>query len=78
MAEMQAQGLVRAPLEFVTEKVADRMDQILTHFKPGAKITVLVRTPGNDEADFCPSNDDIVQAIAALQRRQAAGQTGEV
>ncbi|MDR7232258.1 hypothetical protein J2X45_003364 [Caulobacter sp. BE264] len=71
-------GLMKSGLEFAAEKIADHMDKILTHFKPGSKITVLVRQPDNDQADFCLSNDDIAQALAALQRRLDAGQTGEV
>lgn len=52
------------------DEVADYMDAILGRFKPGAKITVLVRTPGNDEADFMQTNDD-VEAIAAMVVRCA-------
>ncbi len=48
------------------------MDQMLTNFKPGAKITVLIRVPGKDEADFLMTSDDLDDVIDAVQRRKAA------
>lgn len=61
------------PLSLVKEEVATRMDEILGMFKPGAKISVLVRTPGNPDADFMMTNDALEEAMALLERRKAAG-----
>lgn len=53
-----------------TQRVADCMDQILTNFKDGAKITVLVRYPEKPNADFCLTDDDLDEVIAMVQRRK--------
>jgi len=63
-------------LENVQEMVSECMDQIVANFKAGAKITVLIRVPGNDEADFLMTSDDLDNVIDAVQRRKAAGLTG--
>lgn len=57
-------------IQEVTDEVSFHLDKILKCFKPGAKITVIVRRPENDEADFTLSNDDISEAIKALERRK--------
>lgn len=56
------------------EKVADHMDAIAALFKPGAKITVLVRAPGfpDGSRDFVQTNDTLDEAIAALTLRKTA------
>ncbi|OMQ44954.1 hypothetical protein [Ensifer sp. 1H6] len=59
-------------LQIVQETVSDHMDQMLANFKAGAKITVLIRTPGKDEADFLMTSDDLDDVIDAVQRRKAA------
>lgn len=59
-------------LESVQEMVADHMDQMVANFKPGAKITALIRVPGNDEAEFLMTSDDLDDVIDAIQRRKAA------
>lgn len=59
-------------LREVQHDVARHMDEILTHFKPGAKITLIVRTPGNDRADFCMTDDAIDDVVALLARRKEA------
>lgn len=46
------------------------MNIIASMFKEGAKLTLLVRTPGNDEADFCLTNDDLDEAISVIERRK--------
>ena len=53
--------------------VADRMEQIVSRFKPGVKITVLVRTPGHPDRDFMMTDDTEGEIIAMVERRQAAG-----
>ncbi|MBD8665262.1 hypothetical protein IFT59_18640 [Rhizobium sp. CFBP 8752] len=46
------------------------MDKILTNFKSGSKITVLVRAPGKPNADFCLTDDDLDEVIAMVRRRK--------
>ncbi|WP_137136576.1 hypothetical protein [Rhizobium sp. FKY42] len=57
-------------LQRTTERVSDLMDKILSNFKAGAKITVLVRAPENPNADFCLTSDDLDEVIAMVQRRK--------
>lgn len=59
----------------VEDRVSTHMDEITRNFKPGAKITVLVRTPGNDEADFCMTDDDLAEVAKMVQRRADADTT---
>lgn len=58
-------------LQRVQEAVADHMDAILGMFKPGCKITVLVRTPDHPDRDFLMTSDAGSEIIAAVQRRGA-------
>lgn len=60
----------------VQESVANLMDRIREHFKPDAKVSVLVRRPGLPERDFLMTNDIVPEIIAALLRRQAVGPQG--
>jgi len=60
-------------LDHVSRLVAAHMDQILSYFKPGKKITVLVRSTDNPEGDFCLSNEDLTEVTAMVARRLAAG-----
>jgi hypothetical protein len=64
-----------AAVQDVSEQVADHMSAILAFFKSGARITVLVRTPGMPTADFVLTSDDLPEAIAALTRRHEGGDT---
>lgn len=59
-------------LLMTVRRVQDHMDEILTNFKAGAKITVLVRTPGKPNADFCLTSDDLEQVAVMIKRRQEA------
>jgi hypothetical protein len=52
----------------VREIISGHTDAILREFKPGAKITVLARIPGNDDADMLLTNDDLEQVAAAIER----------
>lgn len=63
-----------AKVQNVSEIVAGHMDEILAYFKPGAKITVLVRRAEklDGSQDFILTNDTIDGAIAALQTRKTA------
>ncbi|AMS41218.1 hypothetical protein AA2016_2290 [Aminobacter aminovorans] len=58
-------------IQGVAEIVADHMDAILRCFKPGAKITVLVRHPDTPDGrkDFVLSDDDLALAVVAIQQR---------
>ena len=60
----------------VSEIVGDYMDRIVKLFKPGKKITVLVRTPGDDHGqfDFMMSDDDPQELLNMIARRKAAGE----
>ena len=59
-------------LQIVGERVQFNMDRILTNFKGDVKITVLVRTPGKDTADFCMTNDDLAEVEKMVRRRRDA------
>ena len=57
-------------LQRTTERVQDSMDEILANFIAGVKITVLVRSPDNPDADFCMTSDDLDEVIAMVRRRK--------
>lgn len=59
-------------LEDAKNITAGAMDTILGCFKSGSKITVLVRTPGFPERDFCMTDDSFPEVIAMIARRQRA------
>jgi len=59
-------------LENVQETVSGHMDAIVSCFKPGVKITVLVRSPGFPGRDFMMTNDDHDELIAMIERRKRA------
>ena len=59
-----------ANLPFVTSEASRHLNIIASMFKDGAKLTLLVRTPRDDEADFCLTNDDLDEAIKGLERRK--------
>jgi hypothetical protein len=60
-------------LDEVQEFVADRMDEIHTCFKPGVRVTVIVRAPGFPDRDFLMTADDLSE-LAALVERRVAGE----
>ncbi|MGA0610050.1 hypothetical protein [Caldimonas sp. KR1-144] len=37
-------------------------------FKPGTKLTIIARTPDNNEADILVSSDDLDAVIALIER----------
>jgi hypothetical protein len=47
--------------------LSEDLDRILARFKPGAKATLIVRSPDLDDADVVFGNDDIELAIAAAR-----------
>ena len=70
-----AEARIVANLAFIQERVADHMDEIHGYFKPGIRVTVIVRTPDFPDRDFLMTADDIPALIDLLQRRATAGET---
>lgn len=66
-------------LSDVQDIVAEHMDEILKLFKPGKKITVLVRTPDDPEGryDFMMGDDDPQELLNMLARCKARGPNQE-
>lgn len=64
-----------ATLARATEHVAACMDDILKAFKPGAKITVLVRREGEPTQDFMLTSDNFPEIRAMLDRCETRGRT---
>lgn len=62
-------------MEQVRERVADYLDEIKGYFKPGVKVTVLVRHENDDEGrlDFMMTDDEPQQVMNMIARRIAAG-----
>lgn len=69
----------RALLMAAQSAVSEHMEAIVSRFKPGVKITVLVRTPGfpGGERDLLMTDDDLGEAIKAIEIRRAAGMDAE-
>ena len=51
-------------------KICGHLDEIRKSFVPEIKLTFIARLPGNDEADMVVGDDDIDEAIKALERRK--------
>jgi hypothetical protein len=50
---------------------SQHMDKIIKKFKPGAKITVIVRSPQiPGDTDFILTNDDLEHVVMAIRRQQ--------
>lgn len=62
-------------LDNAQRTVAGHMEAIVACFKPGVKITVLVRTPSHPDGarDFLMTDDDLGEALKAIEIRRAAG-----
>lgn len=58
-------------LETVRQIVAGHMEDIVGCFKPGVKITVLVRVPDHPTRDFMMTDDTTDEIIAMVKRRGA-------
>ncbi len=53
--------------------ISYHLDMIAGMFKPGVKLTLVIRgIPGNNETDVVIGDDALSEAIAAIQRRQDA------
>jgi hypothetical protein len=63
-------------LEETQTSVGTLMDEILSHFKTGRKITVLVRNPERESEDFCMTNDDLKGVAEMIERRRKLGHEG--
>jgi hypothetical protein len=59
----------------VSEKISDHMFAIQTLFKPGMKITLLIRAPDHPDGsrDLLMTDDLIDEAVAAMLRRKREG-----
>jgi hypothetical protein len=58
-------------LDEVKGEIAWHLDEIKPLFKPGVKLTILVRNPHIDEADIFLTDDDIDLAVKSIRRLQA-------
>jgi len=58
----------------VADFIINRMDEIATRFKPGVKVTVIVRSPDfpNGERDCIVTADDLDAVLAAINIRARA------
>lgn len=58
----------------VGEIVMECMDEIARHFRPGVKVTVIVRTPTHPDGsrDMVVTADELPAVIAALKIREVA------
>lgn len=56
----------------VQQAASDHLDEIKVMFKPGVKVTLLVRTPTHPDRDFVMTDDDMAEAVAMLERRAKA------
>lgn len=57
-----------AKVALMRERLGRHMNQILALFVPGAKITVIIRPPGDVEREVLQTNDDLDEVSAALER----------
>lgn len=55
-------------LSLTRDWVATLMDEIAVPFQPGAKITVMVRTPDFPDRDFLMTNDTFAELHEMLAR----------
>ena len=56
-------------IEEVNKRVSGLLNEIAQSFVSGVKITLLVRVPGNDDADFLLTNDELSEVSKAIERR---------
>lgn len=61
-------------LEEMQDEVSDCLDRVKRCFKPGVKVTILVRTEGDAEGkrDFMMGDDEPQEAMNMIARRMAA------
>jgi hypothetical protein len=63
------------PLDRVRRRVNDYMIAISGLFRPGVKITVIVRSPGYPDRDFMMTDDKEAEVLALIERRRDLGDT---
>lgn len=56
-------------LASVGDEISSHMNDIISLFKPGAKITVVVRFPDLPDRDLIMSDDELEGVIEACRRR---------
>jgi hypothetical protein len=61
----------------ITAQLQERLAGILARhvepvFKPGTKLTIIARTPGNDEADVLVTSERDLSELQALLTRSAS------
>lgn len=61
--------IISPQLEHVREICEQKLSEIARCFTADCKITLIVRKPDNDEADFVLTNDQFSEAIKVLERR---------
>lgn len=65
-----------AVLDQLHNDLSDDLDRVLRRFKPGVKVTLVIRDPNNTERDVVIGDDDLDGAIEAIRRRVAASPHG--
>lgn len=69
--------IMKTKVDQVREIASEKLGEIADLFKEGAKVTLVVRTPGKDDADFILTNDDPAECIRAIRRTCGSKATGE-
>jgi hypothetical protein len=54
----------------VTQEITQHLNEMGGYFKPEMKLTFIARLPGNDNADFMLTIDDLDEVIKVLERRK--------
>lgn len=49
-------------------ELGDLLDKVKRLFKPGNKVTLVIRNPGLGDADLVIGDDDLSEAVAAIER----------
>lgn len=53
-------------------EIANALADLEQYFKPGVKLTCIVRRPRHPEQDIVITNDDLKEVAQAIERRRAA------
>lgn len=62
----------QSKVQRMQQQVNDALWELSELFRPGAKLTFIVRFPGNDEADVLIGDDQEPEELVALVRRRFA------
>lgn len=60
--------MIRPVVGSLMDKLSKHLDAILAEFKPGAKVTVIIRCPWLADGDTVIGNDDITEAVKVATR----------